>query len=134
MRRVHRSGFTLVELMAVVAIIGLLATAVALSVAGQNYPARVKIAASDMSGIVNAVRLFQLDQGRLPRELAELWTGERKFLENEPLDPWGSPYVAASLTSSSVEIVSHGADGAPGGQCEDVDLSSTTLLRRDRRQ
>jgi general secretion pathway protein G len=131
-----RRGFTLVELMVVVAIIGLLATIVAVNVFNQVPKANLARVTADMSSIENAVGLYKLDTGRYPQTLQDLWVrpsnarrwGPDPYLSKRPpKDPWGNEYLY-QRTGRQVELISYGADGAPGGVDEDADLSSTALL------
>jgi len=131
-------GFTLVELMVVVAIIGMLAAAVTVSVMGQSYDARVTRVKSDMDSIKKALKLYKLAVGRYPRELSGLWeqpSEARKWKgpyleEYPPLDPWGNEYQYSYRGGNDFEIISYGADGGSGGADEDEDLSSKTINER----
>jgi len=115
-------GFTLVEIMLVVIIIGALSAMIIPRLAGRGDQAKVKIAKSDIeANIPTALKLYELDNGSFPttaQGLAALrikptgspvpqgWNGP--YLEKEPLDPWGRAYVYAS----------------PGEHRSDYDLSS----------
>lgn len=131
----RKSGFTLVELMVVVAIIGLLAAVVTVNVMGQGHTARVERVRADMSNIKKAMDLFKLDVGMYPQQLNELWerpANARKYngpylSEYPPRDPWQNDYIYNYGGGSNFEIISYGADGAPGGTDEAVDLSSKTI-------
>lgn len=132
----QRRTFTLVELMVVVAIIGLLATVVAVNVFSQSYKARVTKVTADMNGIENAVGLYRLDNGRVPAVLEELWIrpanspkwGPDPYVNKRPpKDPWGNEYTY-ERRGRQIELISLGADGVPGGTDEDADLTSTQLL------
>lgn len=135
-RRRRRLGFTLVELMVVVAIIGLLAAVVTVNVMGQGHKARVERVRADMKAIGDALDLFKVDCGYYPSQLQDLWErpanarkwGPEPYLkEYPPRDPWGNEYIYEYRSGSRFEIKSLGADGSSGGQDEASDLSSTSI-------
>ena len=127
------AGFTLVELLVVLAIIALVATLVGPRVLGYVGSARADTAAVQVRNIANAVELYALDTGRYPdaarglRSLVEAgepsWNGP--YLQNETglQDPWGRPYLYET-NGTSFRIASLGRDGTPGGEREDRDISS----------
>jgi len=136
--RRERKGFTLVELLVVVLIIGMLATLLAPRMFQGLGEAKAKIARAKMARIEDALARFQLDCGRLPDEseggldalllappdLEEKWKGayiKRSELE----DPWGNPYIYMSegeYNPGSFDLISFGADGQEGGEGENTDV------------
>lgn len=141
----NRSGFSLIELLVVVLIITILATIVGVRVLPELAKAKTAKATAQISNFCTGLKLYQMDTGRLPtREqgLAALCEKpvtdpvpekyrEGGYLESKtvPLDPWGREYVYLVPGSGGkpYEIVCYGADGEPGGEGEDVDLSSLGL-------
>ena len=132
-------GFTLLELLVVVAIIGLLAAYVGPRYFGQIGKAEVKAARAQIDALDKALEAYRLDVGRFPSSaegLAALnaappstagtarWSGP--YLKKEvPLDPWGRPYVYKSPGDhGEFDLVSLGRDGAPGGSGEDADIGN----------
>ena len=127
-------GFTLIELMIVVVILGILAMVVVPNVMDRPDEARQTKARSDIKSLETALRLFKLDNGFYPtteqgltvlRERPEndsKWDGP--YLPKDiPLDPWGNPYVFTSPGEhGDYDIISYGLDGAPGGEGEDSDI------------
>ena len=129
-------GFTLVELIVVIAIIGVLASIVVVRYAGKTDQAKVAAAKSQISQLEGAVIEFQAHCSRLPQSMDELvnkpgdcpnWQ-EGGYLKGKKVikDPWGHDYVYRA-TGSSFEIVCLGADGREGGTGNDTDLSSENL-------
>ena len=129
-------GFTLIELMVVLVIIGVLAALIVPNVIGAADEARVTAARTDVTNIMGALKRYRLDNQRYPtaeQGLAALinrpssgpqpmnW---KPYLEKLPNDPWGNPYQY-SLTAADPQIVSLGADGAPGGEGENADVRNT---------
>ena len=131
------AGFSLIELMVVIAIMGLLATVVAVNLMGRTYDAKVKKVMADFDSWKKAIQLFKLDMGKYPQNKEDLWTppGGAKnwkgpYLEGTPpcpQDPWGNDYQYQLQSSSKYVVTSYGANGAPGGQGEDQDLTTDNI-------
>ena len=133
-------GFTLIEVMVVIVILGVLAALVVPKVMSRPDEARVVAAKQDISAIMQALKLYKLDNRRYPtaeQGLAALvvkptaapvpdnW---KSYLDKLPMDPWGKPYqyVMPGL-KSEVDVMSFGADGLSGGQGFDADIGSWNL-------
>ena len=134
--RSPNKGFTLLELLVVIVIIGLLAAYVGPKYFSQLGKSEVTIARSQIESFERALDTFRLDVGRYPTTeegLAALlnppgstpkWNGP--YLKKEaPKDPWGNAYVyRAPGTKAEYEILSYGKDGSPGGEAENADIRS----------
>ncbi|MBB3997054.1 type II secretion system major pseudopilin GspG [Aureimonas pseudogalii] len=127
------AGFTLVELLVVLAIIALVGTLVGPRVLGYIGMAKADTAASQIRNLASAVELYYLDAGSYPtadQGLAALtqgdgtpgWNGPYLKQSTGTLDPWGRAYLYEP-TAGSFHIASLGRDGKPGGSGEDTDLS-----------
>jgi general secretion pathway protein G len=117
------AGFTLVELMVVVAIIAILATTAGIYLFGALDDADQAKAKSEIKSMKAAVTAYMLKNNRkLPNALDEVapYMDPPKI----PKDPWGNPYIYTKEGSRSFKIVSYGRDGAPGGSDYDADISS----------
>jgi general secretion pathway protein G len=127
-------GFTLLELLVVVVIIGLLAGFVAPLYFGQVGKSEVNVAKAQIDALEKALDQYRLDTGHYPspelglRALLERPLNEPKwagpYLRKEvPLDPWGKPYLyRIPGTRAEFEVISLGRDGQPGGSGEDADI------------
>lgn len=124
-----QAGFTLMEILVVVFILGLLATLVAVNVGGHVDPAKRTTAAANIRTIANAVSMYALEYGAPPSTadgIAALVEAPERFLKSVPVDPWGCPYHYAS-DGRDFTVVSYGRDGQPGGSGLDEDISSDDL-------
>lgn len=136
-KRGRSRGFTLLELLVVMVIIGLLAGFVAPRYFAQVGKSRVKAARAQIDAIDKALEQFRLDVGRLPTTeegLAALnvapqgmtnWDGP--YLKKDvPLDPWGHAYLYTQpgTHQNDFDVMSYGRDGRPGGSGEDEDLGN----------
>ncbi len=135
----REAGFTLLELLVVLAILALLAGLVAPRVMGYLAGAKRETAELQIRRLSTVLEYYRLDTGRYPTTAEGLkalverppgagrWNGP--YLEGGlPRDPWGNPYVyRAPAEGAPYEILSLGADGRPGGEGEDADISSLHL-------
>ena len=132
-------GFTLVEIMVVVVIIGILGALVVPKLLGRTGESRVVAAKTDIATLMQALKLYKLDNQRYPtteQGLAALTTKptsgpsangwkEGGYVEKLPKDPWGNSYQYLSPgLHGEVDIFSFGADGQPNGEGEDADVGS----------
>jgi general secretion pathway protein G len=135
-RNIVIRAFTLVELIVVIAIIGILATLVIVRYAGKTDQAKVATVKAQLSQLEGAIIEFQANCSRLPQSLDELvnkpgdcpnWQ-EGGYLKGTrvPKDPWGHDFVY-HVTGSDFEIVTLGADGKEGGSGVNADISSKNL-------
>jgi general secretion pathway protein G len=126
-----KKGFTLIELMVVVAILGFLGMIVATNIFPKLAKSQRTVAETNIEILKAAVEQYRMDNFlKLPGSLDELLQPNennmnQSYLENEDdlLDPWGNPYMYTVL-GSSFEILSLGADGLEGGENENEDISS----------
>ena len=121
------SGFTLVELMVVIVIIGLLATVVIINVMPATDKAAATKAKADVSTLEQGVEMFRLNKMRYPSaaEGLQAVTAEG-YVKRLPKDPWGNDYryAAPGRNGRQFEIYSYGADGREGGEGQDADIGN----------
>ncbi len=138
MKKRH-SGFTLIEVMIVIVILGVLAALIVPKVMGRPDEARVAAAKQDIFTIMQSLKLYKLDNRRYPtteQGLAALvqkpsqapvpqsWSAGG-YLEKLPNDPWGQPYQYLNPgLHGEIDVMSFGADGQPGGQGADADIGN----------
>jgi len=140
--RQSATGFTLIEIMVVIVILGVLAALVVPKVLERPDDARIIAAKSDIATIMQALKLYRLDNQRYP-------TGEQGlnalvakpeappvpsnwrpggYLERLPMDPWQHPYQYINPgLRGEIDVFSFGADGQPGGTGKDADIGSWDL-------
>jgi general secretion pathway protein G len=135
----HNNGFTLIELMVVILIIGVLAALIVPKVMSRPDEARVTAAKQDIATITQALNLYKLDNQRYPtteQGLAALvhkpatspipnnWKSEG-YLDRVPKDPWGTPYQYLQPgVHGAIDVFSFGADRTVGGEGNDADIGS----------
>ena len=130
-------GFTLLELMVVIVIIGVLAALIAPKILDRVVQAKITAAQSDISTLMNALKTYKLDNGRYPSSDQGLQALVAKpsggsipgnwhsYLDKLPDDPWHHPYQYANPgVHGEVDVFSFGADGQPGGEGDDADIGS----------
>lgn len=131
----RQTGFTLIELLVVLAILTLLAGLVGPRVLSQLGGAKSKTAGVQIADLEKSLEIFKLDVGRFPSteeglnalvtkpDSAAGWNGP--YLKGGlPNDPWGKPYKYTLGANGAVEVLSLGADGAPGGDGENADIKN----------
>ncbi|NIO16071.1 MAG: type II secretion system major pseudopilin GspG [Deltaproteobacteria bacterium] len=134
-----RAGFTLIEIMVVIIILGLLAGLVIPKLVGRTEEAKKTQVKLQIRNIEQALKLFKLDNGFYPSteqglqalvtkpEIGRVPANYRNeaYIDRVPKDPWGSEYIYIYPGErGDYDIVSYGADGIPGGEGEDADITS----------
>ena len=138
----NSGGFTLIEIMIVIVIIGILGAFIVPKIMGRPDEARIIAAKQDISSISQALKLYRLDNMRYPSteqglqalvkkptvgQIPPNWKGNG-YLERLPSDPWKQPYQYLQPgLHGDFDVMSYGADGAPGGEGSDADIGSWEL-------
>jgi len=130
-------GFTLLELMVVIVIIGVLAALIAPNVLSRVGQAKITAAKTDINSLMNALKIYKLDNGRYPSSdqglqalVTKPTTGTipdnwKSYLDKLPEDPWHHPYQYANPgVHGDIDVFSFGADGQAGGEGDDADIGS----------
>ncbi len=135
----REAGFTLIEIMVVIVILGLLAALVVPKLVGRTEEAKRTQTRVQIKSLQQAIELFKLDNGFYPTteqsldalvrmpETGRVPKNYRKggYLDRVPKDPWGNPFVYVSPGQhGEYDISSYGADDVPGGENEDADVNS----------
>ena len=135
-------GFTLIELMVVLVILGVLAALIAPKLMDRPDEARKIAAKQDIATLVQALKFYRLDNLRYPTTEQTLQALVAKptlspvpqnwkaggYLERLPKDPWGHPYLYLSPgRNGEIDVLSLGADGQPGGEGNDADIGNWML-------
>ncbi|MDA3798408.1 MAG: type II secretion system major pseudopilin GspG [Kiritimatiellae bacterium] len=141
----RRAGFTLIEILVVVVIIAILGGFVGVNLVNKPNEARVSKATSQIGVFETALSLYKLDNGNYPTQEQGLMSlveepkvdplprkySSDGYLEKSkvPSDPWGSEYIylIPGSNGEKFEIISYGADGQPGGEEFDADISSSNI-------
>jgi general secretion pathway protein G len=135
--RARAAGFTLIEIMVVLVIIGVLAALIAPNVLDRASDAKVTAARTDVNNLMQALKLYKLDHQRFPTSEQGLESLVRKpsagpvppswkpYLDKLPNDPWGRPYQYLNPgVKGEIDVFSLGADGQPGGEGHNADVGS----------
>ena len=130
-------GFTLIELMVVLVIIGVLAALIVPNVLDRAAEARVTAARTDVNNLMQALKLYKLDNQRFPSSeqglqalVAKPTVGVipptwKPYLDKLPNDPWGRPYLYANPgVKGEIDVFSYGADGVIGGEGVNAEVGS----------
>ena len=140
-KRARSRGFTLIEIMVVVIILGILAAIVAPNVIGRIDDAQITRVKSDLRGIENALKFYRLDNFAYPTSEQGLealvtrpadpnlrnWK-QGGYLDRLPRDPWGNPYLYLNPgNNSEIDVYTLGRDGRPGGEGLDADIGNWEL-------
>jgi general secretion pathway protein G len=136
-KRKPAAGFTLIELMVVLAIIGILAALIVPAVLGRIDDAKVTAARTDVSSLMQQLKLYKLDNQHYPSSEQGLQAlvsrpgnepsapNWKPYVDKLPLDPWGRPYQFLNPgLRGEVDVFSFGADGQPGGEGNNADIGS----------
>ncbi|MHB1942423.1 MAG: type II secretion system major pseudopilin GspG [Acidiferrobacteraceae bacterium] len=130
-------GFTLIEVMVVMVILGILAAIIVPKIINRPDQARIVAAKNDIRSIMSALKLYRLDNGQYPTTQQGLMALVQKpssspvppnwhhYLDRMPKDPWGRPYHYLNPgIHGSIDVWTYGADGKPGGTGKNAEIGS----------
>ncbi len=130
-------GFTLIELLVVLVILGILGALIVPNLIDRTDDARITAARTDVGNLMQALKLYKLDNQRYPSAeqglqalVTKPTTGTippnwKVYVEKLPSDPWGRPYQFLNPgVKGEIDVFSFGADGQPGGEGKDADIGS----------
>lgn len=136
-RRGAQAGFTLIEIMVVVVIIGVLGALIVPGVLENAEKAKGTAARADVSNIMQALKLYKLENNRFPTAeqglvalvqrptVGQIPPNWRVYIEKLPNDPWNNAYQYANPgVKGEIDVFSYGADGQPGGEGKDAEIGS----------
>ena len=132
-----RRAFTLIEMLVVILILSILAALIIPRLVSRTSDAKIAAAKSDIATLTSLLQQYRVDNDKYPTteeglqalrvqpSSATNWKGPY-LTKDLPVDPWGNPYVYQSPGPSGqdFQIISYGADGAPGGDGDDADITS----------
>jgi general secretion pathway protein G len=137
LRGAVHAGFTLIELMVVLVIIGVLAALIVPNVLDRAEDARATAAKTDVNNLMQALKLYKLDNQRYPTSEQGLQAlvskpsagpippNWKSYVDKLPNDPWGRPYQYLNPgVKGEIDVMSFGADGQPGGEGKNADVGS----------
>ena len=123
-------GFTLLELLVVIVIIGLLAGYVAPRYFSQVGKSEIQVARAQIDALEKAVDQYRLDNRRYPTNEEGLAAVQPYLKKTLPNDPWGRPYLYRTPgEKTDYEVISYGRDGKPGGAGEDADIGVQSITK-----
>jgi len=141
-RKRRTAGFTLIEIMIVVVILGLLATLVVMNAPAYIHRQRVKLSRTNIEMLEAKIDMFYSEMGRYPKSLDELVSAkdsagiDLKIIKKVPRDPWGNGfvYVVPGQGGEDYSLSSLGADGQQGGDGRNADINSWELDKTEQQQ
>jgi len=127
----QQRGFTLIEIMVVVVILGILASVVMPQIMDKPDTARLTKVKQDIRAIESALDLYRLDKFNYPNTEEGIEALSPKYLGRRPQDPWGNDYLYLNpgehSDSSAFDLFSYGADGKPDGEGMNADIGNWAL-------
>jgi general secretion pathway protein G len=128
---IKRRGFSLIELIVVVLILGVLAAAASLKLFDYLGDSKITQAKTDIQTFSKAIELYRMDNGSYPEELTQLMEQDdadegqsKSYLKKLVKDPWGNDYAYLPIDDNVYELISYGRDGEEGGEDLDADITN----------